>query len=95
MLTSSQRAKLRGLANDKESIVQVGKDGINENLVHALDEALEARELVKATVLKNCDLPVREVCHVLAAELGADPVQVIGRKFVLYRPSKKNPVIEL
>ena len=94
-MTSATRAKLRGMAYTLEPILHIGKEGITENIVTQADEALEARELIKGTVQKNCDDPVREVCHALAAELGAEPIQVIGRKFVLYRPSEKNPRIGL
>mgnify|MGYP000347401328 CR=1 FL=1 len=73
-LTSKQRAQLRGLANDIDTIVQVGKDGIGDNLVKQVSDALEARELIKGRVLENSMLTARE-----AAE------QLAGSKFVLYR----------
>ena len=90
-LTSKQRAQLRGLANTMDTILQVGKDGINENLVKQLDDALEARELVKCRVLENSLLTAREACQELCVLTRSEPVQVIGTKFVLYRTSHTIP----
>lgn len=95
MLTGKQRGYLRGLANTVPPIFQVGKGGINENMVKQFDDALEARELIKATVLKNSLEDNRNICEELAERTGAEVVQVIGSKFVLYRESKNNKVIEL
>ncbi len=89
MLTGKQRAKLRGMANNIEPIAQLGKNGINENFIKQLDEALEARELIKVTVLETAFLGTREACSICAEKTGADPVQSIGFKFVLYRPAKE------
>ena len=88
MITSKQRAYLRGLANGVPSICQIGKDGVTENLVKQLDSALTARELVKSNVLENAPCTAREACSELAELLSAEPVQVIGKVFVLYRQSK-------
>ena len=95
MLTSKQRSYLRGMANGIDSIFQVGKGGINQNLIKQLDDALEARELIKVNVLPNVEEDVKDIFHRLAQELSAEEVQVIGNRFVLYRKSKKNPKIEL
>ena len=95
MLTGKQRSYLRALANELQPIFQVGKGGINENMIKQFSDALEARELVKATVLKNALADTREVCEEIAAQTGAEIVQVIGGKFVLYRESKENKVLEL
>ncbi|AUS97606.1 RNA-binding protein [Clostridium thermosuccinogenes] len=95
MITSKQRSYLRGLANNIEPIFQIGKGGITENVVKQFDEALEARELVKANVLKNAMAETRDICEEIAELTGSEIVQVIGSKFVLYRESKKNKVIEL
>ena len=95
MLKGKQRSYLRGIANVSPAIFQVGKGGISDNLIKQFDEALEARELVKATVLKNSDLTPRQVCEELASVLQAEIVQVIGNRFVLYRQSKENKVIQL
>ncbi len=95
MLNSRQRAQLRGLANDYETILQVGKMGISENTIKQVDDALEARELIKMSVLETCPLSSREAADELAAKVKADVVQVIGRKFILYRESKDNKTIKL
>ncbi len=95
MLTGKQRGYLRSLANTIPPIFQVGKDGITGNVIKQFDDALEARELVKASVLKNSPKSTREVCEEIAKATGAEIVQVIGNKFVLYRESKENKVIEL
>lgn len=95
MITSKQRSALRAMANDMQPIFQLGKGGITENFIKQVDEALEARELIKITILRNSDSDARSACDELCAALGAEPVQSIGNKFVLYRVSTKNPVIEL
>lgn len=95
MLTGKQRGYLRSLANELQPIFQIGKGGINDNMVKQFNDALEARELVKANVLKNSAVESREVCEQLARLTKAEIVQVIGNKFVLYKQSKKNKVIEL
>ena len=85
-LTSKQRAQLRGLANDIDTIVQVGKDGIGENLVKQVNDALEARELIKGKVLdNNLEYDARLAAEELAVAARCEVVQVIGSKFVLYR----------
>lgn len=88
-LTSKQRAQLRGLANDLQPIVHIGKDGIGDNLVKQANDALEARELIKCKVLENSMLTPREACDQLSALTRSEQVQVIGTKFVLYRPTHK------
>ncbi len=95
MLTSKQRAKLRGLANTADTILQVGKGGVNEMLVKQVDDALTARELIKLRVLETSPEPVKEIAQRLADAAHAETVQVIGSKFVLYRRNEKKPVIEL
>ena len=93
MLTSKQRATLRSMANSMDPIMQVGKNGIGEELITSVDNALEARELFKMSALETSPYTAREAADALAEETGADVVSVVGRKFVLYRPSKKNPKI--
>ena len=88
-LSSKQRAQLRGLANSIDTILIVGKDGIGDNLVKQANDALEARELIKGKVLENCMLTSREAAEELAQKTRSDVVQVIGTKFVLYRPTHK------
>ena len=88
-LTSKQRAQLRGLANSIDTILIVGKDGIRDNLIKQANDALEARELIKGRVLENSMLTPREAAEELAPLTRSQVVQVIGTKFVLYRPSHK------
>ena len=88
-LTSKQRAYLRGLANTLEPIVIIGKDGIGDNLIKQANDALEARELIKCRVLENSMLTAREACDELSVLTRSEQVQVIGTKFVLYRPTHK------
>ena len=95
MITSKQRAFLRGMANGISPILQIGKGGINDNFMKQVDDALEARELIKITVLETAFLDTRDTCNLVAEELGAEPVQAIGSKFVLYRQSRDNKKIEL
>ncbi len=95
MITSKQRAYLRGLAQSEPTIMQVGKGGIGENLIKTVSDALEARELIKLSVLENCGYTAREVADVLAEACGAEVCGVIGRKLILYRRSEKNKRIEL
>ena len=84
-LTSKQRAQLRGMASQIGTIIQVGKDGIGENLIKQVNDALEARELIKGHVLENSMLTAREAAEELKVAARCEVVQVIGNKFVLYR----------
>ena len=95
MLTSKQRARLRSMSNDMDTIMQVGKDGVNENMIKTVSDALEARELIKMRALENSGMTSREAAEELAKAVGADVVSVVGTRFVLYRRSEKNPKIEL
>ena len=95
MLTSKQRAYLRGLANSENAIMQIGKGGVGENLVKTVSDALEARELIKLTVLENSMETPRDVANELADATDADVVGVVGRKIILYRESVNNKKIEI
>ena len=95
MLNSRQRAQLRGLANSMETIFQVGKSGVTENTVKHVRDALEARELIKLRTLETCPTSSRETAEEIAEKTGADVVQVIGTRFVLYKESKDNKQIKL
>ena len=95
MITSKQRAYLRSLAMDCPAIMQIGKSGITENLLKTVYDALEARELIKMSVLENSEYTPRECADALAEAVGADVVGVIGRKIILYRESEKHKRIEL
>ncbi len=94
-MTGKQRAYLRGLANREEPILHVGKDGVGENLLRQADDALTARELIKGAVLDNSPVTAREAADEIAEALGAEPVQTIGSRFVLYRAREKDPAIVL
>ncbi|MCR5487105.1 MAG: ribosome assembly RNA-binding protein YhbY [Lachnospiraceae bacterium] len=93
-MTSKQRAYLRGLAMPLDPIFQLGKYAVTPEFTQAVDEALAKRELVKLSVLKSCDEDPYELADILAGRTHSEVVQVIGRRFVLYRPAKK-PMIEL
>ena len=95
MLTSKQRAYLRSLANSAETILQVGKEGISENLIKQVDDALTARELIKGKVLETAPGFAGEIAAQLAEATGSEVVQVIGMRFVLFRRNLKNPKISL
>ena len=92
MLTSKQRANLRSLAQTIEPVTQVGKFGVNENLIESLDLAIEKRELIKVTVLENSGLVPKEAGFEIAEQLGAEFVCATGRKLVFYRRSKSDKV---
>lgn len=95
MLNSRQRAQLKGLGSKLHAIYQIGKAGLNDELLRQMDGALNNRELVKITVLETCPDDAKRLCQRCSEILKAEPVQVIGRKFVLYRESKEHKTIEL
>ena len=95
MLTSKQRARLRALANPLETIMQVGKSGVTPELTASVGDALTARELIKLRALETCPTSPRETAQQLAQAAGAEVVQVIGTRFVLYRTNPERSVIRL
>lgn len=95
LLTGNQRSYLKGLANNIEPIFQIGKNGITDNFIKQVDEALEARELIKIKVLNNSLLDAKDTANLLVKEIDAEFVQSIGHKFVLYRESVENKKIHL
>ena len=95
MLTSKQRAYLRGLGHVQSAIFQIGKGGINENMISQLSDALEARELIKVTVLETAFMSARSACEELCERVHAEPVQTIGSKFSIYRQARKDSKIRL
>ncbi len=95
MITSKERAYLRGLANGIPAIMQIGKGGISDNLIKTVSDALEARELIKLTVLENSMETPKDMANALAEAVSADVVGVVGRKIILYRESVNNKKIEL
>ena len=94
-MTTRQRAKLRSMGTILEPIVHIGKEGINDNLCKQAWDAREARELIKVTVQKNAPLDAREACAELCQRVHAEPVQVIGNRFVIYRQAREDSKIRL
>ncbi len=94
MLTSKQRAYLRGKANKMETIIQIGKGGITDTLTVQVNDALKARELIKIRVLESCEYVAKEAAQILAEKTGSDVVQFIGTRFVLFKRNDENPIYE-
>ena len=94
-MTSKQRAYLRGLANKIDAIFQIGKNGINDNLIKKLDDSLEARELIKITTLETAPDSAKNLSFEIAERTNSIVVQVIGNKITLFRQRKKDSKIEL
>lgn len=94
-MTGKDRAALRKMANAIEPIFQIGKGDISDALIESVDQALEKRELIKLSVLETASITAKEASEILAERLRAEPVQCIGRKFVLYRESQEHKKIEL
>ena len=92
-MTGKQRAYLRGLANTLPVILFVGKEGVTKQVIKEAYDALEARELIKGCVQSESPVSAREALAELCGQLGAEPIQQIGRRFVLYRPSSQHPRI--
>ena len=95
MITNKQKAFLKGLANELNSIFQIGKDGVTPNVVSTVDDALRAHELIKLNVLKTCPQELQEVAVELSSRTHCEVVQMIGRVIVLYRKNKDKSKIEL
>lgn len=95
MLTGKQKRYLRSLAHHLDPIFQVGKGGVNENLIQHINEALEVRELIKVSILQNCEQDKQDVAEELASSADAELVQLIGKTVVLYKESRENKEIEL
>ena len=95
MLTSKQRSVLRGIASTYETILQGGKNGIQDTLITQVNDALRARELIKLRVLDNSPYTAREAADEIAEKTGADVVQVVGSRFVLFKRNPKDPVIDI
>lgn len=91
MLNSRQRAQLRGIGNGLETIVQIGKGGIGDNLLTQVNDALKAREIIKCRVLEASMLTAREACDAICEAVRAEPVQVIGTRFVIYKENHDIP----
>ena len=94
-MTSKQRSYLKGLAMNLEPVFQIGKSSVTPENVEAISEVFNTRELVKTSILKNCLDDPKEVANTVAERTRSQVVQVIGKKFVLYKPFKENPKIIL
>jgi len=89
MITGKQRAFLRKMANSLDPVFIIGKEGISDVTISQLADVLEARELIKVKILESAFLDTKATCNEMAARLGAEPVQAIGSKFVLYKQAEK------
>lgn len=87
MITGKQRAYLRKLGQTLQPVMQIGKEGLSDTVITAIDEALEKRELIKISILESAMLDTRDTCDNTAKRLLAEPVQAIGNRFVIYRKS--------
>ncbi len=94
-MTTKQRARLRSMGTTIEPVLHIGKDGITDNLAKQAWDALEARELIKVTVQKNAPFDAREACADLCERVHAEPIQVIGSRFVIYRQARENAKIKI
>lgn len=94
-MNSKDRAYLRSLSNNIDPIFQIGKVGISDNLIKQVDDALEARELIKITVLETSPISASEVANILASSTNSIVVQVMGRKITLYRRNLKQSKINI
>ena len=94
-MTSKQRSYLKGLASTIDPIFQIGKGSVTPEITKATGEALDARELIKVSVLKNCFDDPKEIAQIIAERTHSQVVHVIGKKIVLYKPDPKNPRIVL
>ena len=95
MLNNKQKSYLKKLANQKNSLFQVGKDGCTENLYRTLNDSLVVHELIKISVLKTCPTEIREVAFDVAANTQSQIIQIIGRVITIYRPNNNGGKIQL
>lgn len=94
-MTSKQRSKLRSMANTLDVVLYIGKDGVTDRTVKEAYDVLEARELIKGSVQDGCPLTAKEVMEIICQKTHAQPVQCIGKRFVIYRESRENKRIAL
>ena len=94
-MTGKQRAALRKMANPLDTIIYIGKEGVTERVIKEVYDALEARELIKGCVQQGAPLDAKSALTLLCEKTGAEPIQFIGRRFVMYRPSRENPRITI
>lgn len=95
MITSKQRAYLRSIAQNLQPIFQIGKNGVNDNQIEQLKNALEVREIIKITMLDTTPVDKHSIANEIAEKTGAEVVQIIGKKLTIYKRSEENPQIEL
>lgn len=95
MLTTKQRAYVKSLAHNLDCVFQIGKNGVTPELTQAIDDYIRANELIKINVLNSCETDIKDVAEMLSSRTHSEVVQIIGKKLVLYSPSKTKPVIEL
>lgn len=95
MITTKQRATLRGYANQLEVVVYIGKGGLTPTVLKQVNDALAAREMIKCKVQENAPVGPREAAQELAEAAECDIVQVIGSRFILYKQNKKKPIYEI
>lgn len=95
MITTKQRAYLRSIANTIDPVLIIGKGPIDGDIIKQASDALRKREIIKVAILKNSSISTREACDLLCSTTGADLVQVIGNRFVIYKPSEEDPIIQL
>nr|WP_238988802.1 YhbY family RNA-binding protein [Calorimonas adulescens] len=95
IITGKKRARLRAMANGIRPVVNIGKDGINETVLASIEDALEARELIKINVMENSPISIKDAIDLITEKLKAEPIQVIGKRFVIYRRSTRKPRIEV
>lgn len=94
-MTSKERSFLKKIANSEKAIIQIGKAAVTPEVVIAIDEALEKREIIKITILDNCTEDLKEIANKISERTHSEIVMLIGRKIVLYRESKENKKIDL
>ena len=92
MLTTKERAVLKGVAVNLSPIMQIGKDGLTDNVLNQIDELLYNREIIKINILKNCDYNSKEAIQLICEKLNCEPVQAIGNKVVVYKYSNKKEI---
>lgn len=95
MLTGKQKRHLRSLGHHEKAIFQVGKSGVNQNMIEQLNDALEKRELIKVSILQNCDENKEDIANQIKEGTGAEIVQIIGFNIILYKESEENKQINL
>ncbi len=95
LITSKQRAALRSQSNGMETIFQIGKGGVSDTLVQQVNDALKAREMIKLRVLENAPVFAKEAAQQLAEQCGAEIVQVIGSRFILFKRNPQKPIYEM